>query len=107
MSEQSEQIVQGDVFLTKVIIPKTARKQDHFTLALGEATGHHHSVVYADQDHAKLYMDDNGTLYLRASKPITVEHQEHKPINVPAGDYLVGIVNEYDPFTEETRRVED
>lgn len=103
----NEQIIQGDVYLVKAQIPADVTLQDHLTLALGEATGHHHSVIEANHQDAELYISANGTLYLRAFKEVIIEHQEHKPINVPTGNYIVGIQNEYDPFSEETRRVRD
>lgn len=96
-------IVQGDVFLVPSKIPETAKKKPGKTLAYGEATGHHHSVI---ENEVALY-EDNGTLYLKADKKVTVSHQEHKPITVPAGEWKVGIVQEYDPFEEEARNVRD
>jgi hypothetical protein len=97
-------IVQGDVFLTKCAIPKDAKKKKGFVLAEGEVTGHCHAVL--EQDCAELYEKD-GVLYLSATKDVTVRHDEHKPITVPAGNWKVGIVKEFDPFEEETRNVQD
>ena len=97
-------IVQGDVFLTKCAVPKDAKKRKGFILAEGEATGHCHAVL--EQDCATLYEKD-GVLYLSASKDVTVQHDEHKSVTVPAGDWKVGIVKEFDPFDEEARNVRD
>lgn len=96
-------IVQGDVFLVPCKVPEGAKKKQGKTLAYGEATGHHHSVL---EDDVTLYEED-GVLYLKAEKEVSVTHQEHKPITVPAGEWRVGIVQEYDPFEEEARNVRD
>ena len=94
---------QGDVLLKKVSGIR-GKKLDHLTLAYGEATGHHHTVTVGDAD---LY-EDNGKLYLHVkSDECTVTHQEHNPITVPKGDWEIGIVQEYDHFAEEARRVQD
>jgi len=94
---------QGDVLLTKVSGVK-GKKLDHLTLAKGEHTGHHHTVTVGD---AELY-EHEGTLFLRVnSEEAILTHQEHGPVTLPAGDYKVGIVQEYDHFAEEARDVQD
>lgn len=94
---------QGDVLIKKVSNIK-GKKLNHLTLALGEATGHHHTVV---KGNAELY-DNEGTLFLRVnSKEADLTHQEHGKITIPKGDYEIGIVQEYDHFEEEARNVAD
>ena len=95
-------IVQGDVFLTPEILPVGAKKLRHKILAKGESTGHAH---VADAE-SELY-EYEGTLYLIAETGVQVKHEEHKPINVPAGTWKIGIIREYDPFEEEIRQVKD
>lgn len=96
-------IQQGDVLIKKVETIK-GKKLKHLTLAQGEKTGHHHTITEGE---AELY-EENGVLYLRVkSEEATLTHQEHKPIVIEKGDYEIGIVQEYDHFTEEARRVED
>jgi hypothetical protein len=97
-------IVQGDVFLTPCAVPKGAAKKEGWVLAEGENTGHMHAVV--EQDCAELYEKD-GVLYLSASADITVRHEEHKTVSVPAGEWKVGIVQEYDEFEQAARNVRD
>lgn len=100
-------IVQGDVFFTEAnkipekatVVMKTTRG---YIIAEGEATGHAHII----DDDIKLYEKD-GTLYLRTLNPVEVRHEEHRPVSLPPGIWQVGIVREYDPFLEETRRVLD
>jgi hypothetical protein len=50
---------------------------------------------------------DDGALYMRAPTGTTVVHEEHRVLEIPPGDYLIGIVREYDHFAEEARHVID
>lgn len=97
-------IVQGDVFVVPANVPKTAKQINVRPLAYGEVTGHSHAVI--DPVGVMMY-DDGGTLYLSASKEVTVKHEEHTPVTIPAGEWRVGIVKEYDAFDEEARDVRD
>jgi len=45
--------------------------------------------------------------YVRLASMTTLTHEEHKPIDIPTGDYEVIRVREVDPFAEEIRRVAD
>ena len=94
---------QGDVVIKRVSRIKGI-KLNHLTLAKGEATGHHHTIVEGE---AELY-DNKGTLFLRInSKEAILTHQEHDKVIIPQGDYEIGIVQEYDHFEEEARNVAD
>ena len=94
---------QGDVLIKKVTEIK-GKKLNHLTLAVGEATGHHHTITEGD---CELY-DEGDIKYLRViSDKATLTHQEHKPLVIDKGDYQIGIVREYDHFAEEARRVAD
>ena len=94
---------QGDVVLKRVSAIR-GKKLNHLTLARGESTGHHHTIT---EGNAELY-EENGTLFLRVlSEVAELTHQEHKTLEIPQGDYEIGIVREYNHFTEEARRVQD
>ena len=96
-------IQQGDVLIKKVSEVK-GKKLKHLTLAKGEHTGNHHTITEGD---AELY-EHEGTLFLKVkSEEATLTHQEHGPVTIPRGDYEIGIVQEYDHFAEEARRVRD
>lgn len=86
-------IRQGDVIL--VPVQQTEGEQLlHLTLAEGEVTGHSHRI---SQGEAELY-EKNGTLYLRVvSKDATLTHEEHQPISIPQGNWMVRIQREYEP----------
>ena len=97
-------IQQGDVLLRRVLIPKSAKQKDgRAIVAYGEVTGHCHEVI---GDGIEVF-EENGTLYVSAPKGGTIQHEEHKPITLPPGDYQIGIVREFDHFAEEARRVRD
>ena len=94
---------QGDVVIVATTSVK-GKKLNHLTLALGEATGHHHTITEGD---AELY-EHEGTLFLKVnSDKVTLTHQEHKTIEIPQGEYQINIVKEYDHFNEESKSVQD
>ena len=72
-------------------------------LAEGEVTGHAHRL----QDPASGHVFSVGSeLYLEVlGETATVVHEEHGPITVPRGNYMVRIQREYSP--REIRRVVD
>lgn len=79
------------------------KKLDHKILAEGEATGHAHRATAKT---SALY-DDGGTLVLKAPRGTKVVHEEHGTQTLPAGDYVISHVQEFDPFAEEIRNVRD
>ena len=101
---------QGDVMMKPVKqMPETVKKVQNNVLARGEATGHCHEAFGQD---VALYMDvelykADANLYLVAPEGAEVRHQEHDPVKVPPGVYVIQIVREYDHFAEESRRVYD
>ena len=96
---------QGDVLIQPIgKIPAEAVKKSGRVLAEGEATGHSHQALAP----GVLLFTFNRTLYMRVPPGGTsVVHEEHKPVQIPAGDYTIGIVREYDHFSETTRFVYD
>ena len=95
---------QGDVTIKPVdAIPASATPTGSRVLAEGEATGHKH---LAEGEDVRLFLHE-GTLYMQAPTGTTVVHEEHRVLEIPPGDYLIGTVREYDHFAEEARRVTD
>ncbi len=90
---------QGDVLLRKVDRTPTKRHRivprdgGRVVLAYGEETGHAHAIY--DQV-AKLFAGA-GERLLTAEKPVTLRHEEHDSIELPAGTYEVIQQREYDP----------
>ena len=97
-------IQQGDVLLfSGATVPAGAARLPHTRLAEGEVTGHCHEAVGEGVE----LLERDGVLYLVAPNGGEVTHQEHATVEVPAGTYRVGRVQEYDHFAEEARDVRD
>ena len=98
------QIRHGDVWIESAPLPKAARAKDGTVLAYGEVTGHAHRLLMD----GLLYEAEDGTTYIRVPEQgVTLTHEEHGPVTIPAGDYLVRIQREYDPYEQAARRVVD
>ncbi|MGD1717002.1 hypothetical protein [Hydrocoleum sp. CS-953] len=87
-------IRQGDVILQPIKLT-SGKKLSHLTLAEGEVTGHSHQITCGN---AELYEKD-GTLYLKVlSETASLTHEEHKPVTIPQGNWIVSIQREYEPM---------
>ena len=86
-------------------------------LALGEATGHKHKIdmkELLDSTGVRLSYDWNGkegedtpeTMEI-TGESIILTHEEHNPITVPPGKYIVKIVKEFDHITGRSSYVAD
>lgn len=85
---------QGDVILIPASETVNSDKLAHLTLAEGELTGHRHRI---SQGNAELY-ERNRTLYLKVISPTALlTHEEHQPVAIPKGDWIVRIQREYEP----------
>lgn len=88
---------QGDVLLVAVeAIPTGAtpeRRTGRIVLAEGEATGHAHAIAEPD---ARAFTHD-GQRYLLTRSVAKLLHEEHAPIEVPAGSWRIVIQREYEP----------
>ena len=100
---------QGDVLLMPIKgtamgkEPSTAIEpvNGRIILALGEATGHHHSL----KANVGTLFEREEKRYLRMDIDAPLEHQEHGAILIPRGTYQVVIQREYHP--EAIRNVQD
>ena len=85
--------------MKKITIPATAKKINLRPLALGEKTGHHHSLL-ADPgielaDAVEMFEGTDGEVYVRIHEDgVRLVHQEHKAHLIPRGDYQVTIQQE-------------
>ena len=76
------------------IIPKEAKRIKNRPLALGEVTGHHHSVIAENEADVEMY-ELNGEIYVRVLSDAKLVHQEHKAHVIPAGsEFCVRIAEE-------------
>lgn len=90
----SKAIRQGDILVIPCpTIPASALpvapQNGRLIVALGEATGHHHSFPIGPR--IALFRDDvgGGALYLKASAPVALEHQEHSALVIDKGTHRV------------------
>jgi hypothetical protein len=97
---------QGDVCLISCCCEPAGKVKTDGIVAYGEVTGHCHKVI-VDGELVKVIENEKGELYVKAQKPFSVVHEEHKTIEVPAGVWKIGKVREFDHFAEEARFVQD
>ena len=96
---------QGDIFIESVSqIPKSATPHTSRIVAYGEVTGHKHQVV---EDYVDMFIDSDGHIWASSSKPWSLTHDEHDPIEFAPGIYCLSRQREYDPVKEEHRIVAD
>jgi len=69
--------------MAKTKIPESAKKIALRPLALGEATGHHHSLVADEAESVEMYEKDGETYVRIVGADVALQHQEHKPAVCP------------------------
>ena len=98
----------GDVLLFPIKSLPKAEIIEHdgtFTIALGEVTGHHHTLYSQKENMTVSKVGDKFFVHLSVDTPL--RHQEHKEIVIPKGSYAVGWETERDPFLDELRKAQD
>ena len=86
-------------------------------LAFGEVTGHLHQIHMKDMlDAAEVTLHmgyyreagkDVPDAFEVREETVTLTHEEHNPLDVPPGKYVVRIVREFDHMTGRSRYVAD
>jgi len=101
---------QGDVLIREVatlpegnLTPHT----DKLTIALGEATGHHHTFYPAAPQAQIADIVINGKRFVKLDTDWLLRHQEHDEIRIPPGVYEIGNEREYNPFEQAMKKVVD
>lgn len=95
---------QGDVFIIATEDLPAGLRPRPPVLAEGEVTGHAHRLKAGAR--AQVLADAGGGLFLDVHDAgVDIVHEEHGPITVPRGRYIVRIQREYHP--KEIRRVID
>jgi len=101
-------IRQGDVLIKQVdSIPKEAvgkKKGSEVTIALGEATGHHHTL-YGKLPISLLQFNDKR--FLQIQEEVELRHQEHHCLKIDPGKYEIIIEQEHDYYDKEIKKVVD
>lgn len=96
---------QGDVLFKAIAaLPKgESKKRPTGHILEGEKTGHIHRVAELDQADV---LEINNGLYLNVTENgVSIVHEEHKTLDLPAGGYEIVRQREYSP--EEIRNVAD
>ena len=83
---------------------KVAKVNGQTIFAEGEVTGHAHRC--ADKT-VTLYETANGDREAISEGDFTVTHEEHNAVTMPAGEYNIGIVQEFDPHEKVNRAIAD
>ena len=99
------------------IVHYNTQSHNNPVLALGEATGHIHQIRMKDMlekaevtIHMPRYRtagEDTPAAFEVREETVTLTHEEHDPIDVPPGKYLVRIVQEFDHIAGRSRYVAD
>lgn len=99
----------GDVDLIPAELPDGAKESEkgQITIALGEATGHHHTIYPEPGVIATLLLKNNRRFLKIENGFAMLKHQEHHALRLPPGVWEIGIENEEDPFEDEIRQVQD
>lgn len=81
--------------------------QKELTLALGEATGHHHTLYPEKKKPGVRVLEIGGQRFLDVGVSYFLRHQEHKEHRIEPGLYRIPMEDEYDPFEKAMRKVVD
>lgn len=76
-------------------------------LALGEHTGHKHTITTLNPDDLQAWRQLEGGWIITLKTEGTLSHNQHGALIIAPGTYRVGQEREYDPFMEVTRQVID
>jgi len=100
---------QGDVTFHPVdkIEGEKLNHQGSYILAYGETTGHKHVITVEKPEDMEIVRALNGQIFLNLSTEAAVIHEEHGPIILQPGMYLVEKEREYDWFGKLERSILD
>ena len=128
---QYKKYQQGDVVMLKVdddyfkdnvrgVMQKASfntQSHNNPVLAFGEVTGHKHQIHMKDMlDKAEVTLHmgynreagiDVPEAFEVCEETVVLTHEEHKPIELPPGKYIVKIVREFDHIAGRSRYVAD
>ena len=127
-----EKYQQGDVVMLKVdddyfkdntnsgsdsVVEYHGKQPTHAIMAFGEVTGHTHQVNMANMlkgAGVTLHMGFNRNAgedvpqgFIVHNETVTITHEEHDPLELPPGKYIVRIVQEFNHITRRAQNVAD
>jgi len=118
LTQQAKDSWRNDWKITSQISPDTT-DGTKCIVALGEATGHHHrfntapeGAIVTAYNIERWRSKDNPAqcdfvAIENTIEDVTLTHEEHNPIQIPAGYYKIEIVREFDHFSQLERSVVD
>ena len=99
------------------VIDYNTQSHNNPILAFGEVTGHLHQIHMKDmleEAEVTLHMGryreagkDVPEAFEFREKTVTLTHEEHNPLDVPPGKYVIRIVREFDHIAGRSRYVAD
>lgn len=98
----------GDLILVEITeIPKTAKKvknlKSGYVLERGEGV---HTHILEDVEGVEVF-EDKGEIYVRVSKPVRINHEEHGIQTLQPGIHKKRVERVWDYESEEARKVID
>ena len=97
---------QGDVHIWRIdTLPEGAVRAANLTIREGETTGHAHRLTECAG--LEVYALDGRIMAVVGGEPVTLTHEEHRPITLPPGIYEFGPTHEYDYDKEESAILRD
>lgn len=97
-----------DPKLAEEVRALTGEYKKELTLALGEATGHHHTLYQAITGKPSVRLVElNGRRFIDVGVEYFLRHQEHHEQRIAPGVYEIVMENEYDPFEKAMKKVVD
>ena len=92
---------QGDILIERIAsLPDNAKEVEYkswIVLAEGEVTGHAHTIKTTNRITKYFDLGDDVRAVAVKGRSVTVEHQEHAPIELDEGIYKVSRQKEYTP----------
>ena len=105
-------IIHGECIIFQSQVPKDAVLEEHnasqVIIANSEVTGNHH-VIDRPSDAVQFFTKDKKR-YMRNSQPTNVRcviADRHTAIPIPAGDWEIGVQQEFDYISMAKRNVQD
>ena len=98
---------QGDIIIKSIELPKDFELMaivPNGLVAIGDTTGHCHQLVSGNYE---LRVSEDKKQYLKVVSPVELLHQQHPPIVIGPGTYLLGRQKEYDHFEGMIREIVD
>lgn len=98
----------GDLSFHKIdkAVGEEIKHNGSFVLAVGEHTTHKH-VITKKSGTLELKKDRDGSIYIVLDGRATITHEEHKPIELETGTYVMKHEQEFDYILGEVARVQD